>query len=46
MRKNRLKQIKKLQKRKPKITLDKLFADFADYYKPAEINWGRYGKEL
>jgi len=46
-RPKRIKQIKKLQKRKFKITLDELFAGYTDNYKPAEINWGNpVGKEI
>ena len=39
MKKERLKQIKKLHKRNCKITLEKLFAGYTGNYKPAEINW-------
>ncbi|WP_455656400.1 AbrB/MazE/SpoVT family DNA-binding domain-containing protein [Phascolarctobacterium sp.] len=47
MKKKRLKQIKKLQKRKHKITLDELFADYTGNYKPVEINWGKpVGREI
>lgn len=43
----RLKQIEKLKIKKPKITLDELFTNYTDNYKPAEINWGkRVGKEI
>lgn len=46
MKKKRLKQIKKLQKKR-KITLDELFADYTGDCKPVELNWGSLvGKEI
>lgn len=46
MKKKRLKQIKKLQKKR-KITLDELFADYTGDRKPVELNWGKpVGKEI